>query len=165
MIYTKPRHEIKVLDTINEMKITSFFPTRKVLRIWSDRKKYVEDPIFPSYIFVYLRNLHDYYAGVKIDGIIRYIKFGNELARVNDSVITSMRILLKLDKDLEVYNDHFYPGQQLVIKQGPLTGLSCEVVQYNGKQRFLVRLNLLKRNLLVEIASDYLMVINSSNAC
>jgi hypothetical protein len=48
--YTKPRHERTAVYSLQKAGIGSFLPLTKKLRIWSDRKKYVEEPLFPSYL-------------------------------------------------------------------------------------------------------------------
>jgi len=52
VIYTMPRAERKVASSIDEMGIESYLPLYKVTRQWSDRKKKVEVPLFPNYVFV-----------------------------------------------------------------------------------------------------------------
>jgi transcriptional antiterminator RfaH len=159
VLYTKPRHEKKVSARLSEQNIYSLLPTRKTLRSWHDRKKYVDEPLFPSYLFVYLDCIQNYYAGMDVEGVLYYVKTGKEVARVNESVIEKIRLIADNGKDIETTSNYFEPGQQLVIREGSLTGLSCELVQYNNKQKLLVRVEILKRNVLVTLPSEYLMTI------
>jgi transcriptional antiterminator RfaH len=154
LIYTKPRHEKKVHSQLSEMKIDSFLPTKKTLRNWHDRKKYVDEPLFPSYVFIYLSDMQKYYGGMDTDGALYYVRTGKEIARVGQSVIESIMLLTERAKDLEVSVSRFEPGRQLVISQGPLAGLSCEAVEYQNKQKLLVRVDLLKRNLLITLPEE-----------
>lgn len=157
LIYTRPRHEKKVHSQLSEMKIDSFLPTKKTLRTWHDRKKYVDEPLFPSYVFVYLSDMQKYYEGMETEGALYYVRSGKEVARVSDSVIESIMLLTKQSQEVEVSGSRFEAGRRLVITQGPLTGLSCEAVEYNNKQRLLVRVDLLKRNLLITLPEEILL--------
>lgn len=157
--YTRPRHEKKVAAKFAEWAIQYFLPTIKTIHTWHDRKKYVDAPLFPSYIFVYLRDKPEYYNSLEVEGVLHYIKWGKTIARINESVIADIRIAIASDKDIYVSQENFQPGRRLVISQGPLTGLSCEIIEFKGKQKFLVRVNLLQRNLLVEFPSESLMAI------
>jgi transcription antitermination factor NusG len=159
LIYTKPRHEKKVQNQLFEKKISSFLPTRKILREWSDRKKLVEEPLFPSYIFVYLNDMSDYFAGKEADGSLYYVRSGGVVARVNDDIISSIQLLSNKAKDLEVSTDRFESGTRLLISKGPLTGLICEVVGCGTRQKLLVRVDLLQRNLLVALPEESLAKI------
>ena len=57
LIYTKPHHEKKVYTRLLERNINAFLPLTKRLRSWNDRKKYIDEPLFPSYVFIYLNDM------------------------------------------------------------------------------------------------------------
>lgn len=159
LIYAKPRHEKKLHARLSEMNINSYLPTRKTLRTWHDRKKYIDEPLFPSYVFIYLKDMQSYYGGMAADGFLYYVKTGKEVARVSEAVVDNIKLIVEYGNDIEVSGERFLPGQRLVISQGALTGLSCEVVSFNSKQKLLVRLDLLKRNLLLTLPETYLMAV------
>jgi transcriptional antiterminator RfaH len=159
LIYTKPRHERKVHARLSEKNITSFLPTQKVLRVWHDRKKYVDEPLFPSYLFIYLQDMQNYYDGMDSEGALYYVRTGREIALVSETVINNIRLITDDKRDVEVSNDYFQPGRRLVVNQGALTGLSCEVVEVKSKQKLLVRVDLLQRNILLTLPSECLMAI------
>ena len=50
--YTKPRHEKLVQKELEKKGVQTYLPLLKERRRWSDRKKWVEFPMFKSYIFV-----------------------------------------------------------------------------------------------------------------
>lgn len=157
LIYTKPRHEKKVQTQLLENDIPSFLPTKKAIRVWHDRKKYVEEPLFPSYIFIYLQGMDHYYQGIDSEGALYYVKNGNTPARVSESIISNIKLAATQSKDIEVSDSPFAAGTKLVISQGPLTGLSCEVVQHKKMKMLLVRVDLLKRSLLLSVPADHLI--------
>lgn len=160
LIYTRPRHEKKVSGRLTEMNIDTLLPTRKQLRVWHDRRKHVDEPLFPSYVFVYLNDLQSYYVGMDIEGVLYYVRSGNEVSRINESVINNIRLASERAKEIEVSAAYFQPGQRLVIRQGALTGLSGEVVQVNGNQKLLIRVALLQRNILMTLSAEDLMAVN-----
>lgn len=159
VIYTMPRHERKVATELNNAKISYYLPLKKELRKWHDRKKYIDVPLFQSYIFVKLKNLSDYYEGLKIEGVLNYVRFGKDIARVSDKVVEDIRIIADSGEEIEVSAAYFQPGQQLFISQGPLTGVSCEIVHFNNKEKILVRIHFLQRNLLLALPASYLLSI------
>jgi hypothetical protein len=69
-LYTMPRHEKKLHTRLSELNVTSHLPTVRVLRNWHDRKKYLEMPLFPSYIFIYLNNIEHYYNVLNTNGAL-----------------------------------------------------------------------------------------------
>lgn len=159
VIYTKPRHEKKVYNSLIELNIESFLPTKKSLRTWHDRKKYVDEPLFPSYVFIYIKDMKTYYDGMHTEGVLYFVRTGKEVARVDESIINNIKLLTTRDTELEISDQPFQPGRKLVISKGPFTGLSCEVVEYNSKEKLLVRVDLLQRNILLTIPQESLMAI------
>jgi transcription antitermination factor NusG len=157
VIYTRPKSERKVKLHLEKAAITTFLPTMKTIRQWHDRKKAVDALLFPSYIFVYLQNTQQYFDSLNADGFLYYVKTEKKMARVSDEIIYNIRLLVNGNTEIEVTDRYFRPGQKLVIGEGPLTSLSCEMVQYNGNNRILVRLNLLNRNIMVTCSSEALI--------
>lgn len=151
LIYTKPRQEKKVHIRLTEMNINSFLPTRKEFRVWHDRKKYINVPLFPSYVFIYIENIYNYYSGINVDGALYYVRTGKEIACVSEVVINSIKLLSDSSQDIEVSEKKFDVGQKMIISEGPLTGLSCEIVRFNSMEKLLVRVELLQRNILLTI--------------
>jgi transcription antitermination factor NusG len=121
------------------------------LHYWHDRRKFVELPLFPCYIFVYLKSNQDYYAGLNIEGVWRYLREGVNIAKVSEKIIENMRRAIHQGSDVEVSDGYFRPRQVLTIQKGVFAGLSCEVVQVNGNKKLLVRIDLLKRVILLSI--------------
>ena len=161
LIYTRPKHEKKVQERLVELKIDCFLPLRKQLRVSPERKRIVNEPLFPSYLFVYLTNMQTYYKGMDTDGALYYVRMGKEIARVSETVVNNIRLLVNQTKDFEVSERRFQPSQRLVISKGALTGLTCEVVHFENKQKLLVRVDLLRRNLLLTLPEEYLTAISN----
>ena len=75
-IYTRPRAEKKVKEQLLKIDIETFLPLRKELRQWKDRKKWVEVPLFTSYIFVRIQ-VKEYYEIIKnIRDIVKFVTIG-----------------------------------------------------------------------------------------
>jgi transcriptional antiterminator RfaH len=159
LIYTKPRHEKKVNVCLLEKGITTFLPTRKILRNWHDRRKYIDEPLFPSYIFIYLNDMQSYYDGMNTEGSLYFVRTGKEIARVNEMVVNNIKLATSHSNDIKVTDQVIKPGAQLVITKGVLTGLSCEVIQIDSKQKLLVRIELLQRSILLTVSDEYLSLI------
>lgn len=157
LIYTRPLREKKVADQLLNENIEAYLPTIRTLRQWKDRKKIIEVPLFPSYIFVFLQKLQHYYAGLNVDGALSYVKFGKHVARVEDKLVDDLRMMVDGGANLEVVQESFQPRQTLIIKEGPLSGLSCEMVKHKGQEKILVRVNLLNRFILADLPASHLM--------
>jgi len=158
VIYTKPHHERKIADQLIKIDAEPFLPIVKRLRVWSDRRKYVDMPLFPSYVFVNLEDIETYFTSLDLKGVLYYVREGQHIARVSESVIKNLKLIVtNIESEVEVSSEYLQPGSTLFIKEGPFTGFNCEVIQYKGKQKILVRIELLQRNILLDIPVEYLM--------
>lgn len=161
LIYTLARQEKKVVQQLTESKVECFFPTSKAVHQWHDRKKVMDTPLFPSYVFVNLKSLKEFYYGQHVTGAAYYVRFGKQFARVDQQIINQITLAAQHGEDLSVSAEAFQPGQVLLINKGPLCGLSCEVVKYKGAKRILVRVDLLQRNILIAFHPEYLSLQNN----
>jgi transcription antitermination factor NusG len=72
VLYTKPRQEKKVADSLNAIGIEAYCPLVTVVKQWSDRKKKVQIPLINSYVFVNIDE-HQREEVFKVSGIVRYL--------------------------------------------------------------------------------------------
>lgn len=158
VIYTRPRHEKKVSVRLHAMGINCFLPLTRTCRVSGVRKKYAEVPLFPSYVFLYLQNMEEFYSGSKIDGALYYVRTGKEVAIVSEDTIRNVRVLVQHRQELEVSASHFRPGRKVVINHGALADLRAEIVEVEGEEKILVRMHILQRNILMRIPAEYLSV-------
>ncbi|MCW3465954.1 UpxY family transcription antiterminator [Chitinophaga nivalis] len=150
VVYTGPRKEKKISDELFEKSITHYLPLIKTARQWHDRKKILYIPAFPSYIFVYLNKQTEYREVLDIEGVHCYVKIGKVPAIVKPAIIDQIRLVINSDNVI-VSAAHFEVGEKLYIQEGPFTGLHCEMIKIEGKNKMLVRVNLLNRNILVDM--------------
>mgnify|MGYP000722051194 CR=1 FL=1 len=52
VVYTKPRQEKKLAERLQQAGYTVYYPTHRMKKRWSDRWKWIEQPLFTSHIFI-----------------------------------------------------------------------------------------------------------------
>ena len=77
VIYARANSEKKLLENLQERNIDCYFPTKKVLKTWSDRKKWVDEPLFRCYIFVRV-SYKEFFTALNTDSVVCYISFGGK---------------------------------------------------------------------------------------
>ncbi|MDB5134694.1 MAG: transcriptional activator RfaH [Mucilaginibacter sp.] len=114
-------------------------------------------PLFPSYIFVKLESVQHYFESLQIPGALYFVKIGNQVATIKEGIINKLQTIVSNNfQDIEVSTMTFSQGTNLIINAGPFSGYSCEMIQYKGKRKMLVRIELLQRNIIVDLPSYYL---------
>jgi transcription antitermination factor NusG len=151
VIYTKPRHEIKVFTELIFKKYNSYLPLVKHTSIWNDRQKVIDKPLFPSYVFVFLHNMLDYHKALQINGVVSFIRFNNQPAKVKESEIETIKKMIENCSNIELAQHDIKVGEKHTIQSGVLAGFECEVVSINGKSKILVRIDSLSQNIIAEL--------------
>ena len=154
-VYTRARAEKKVYSWVTKHGIECYLPLKKVLRQWSDRKKWVNVPLFSSYVFVKI-NMFEYYEVLNTPGVARFVWFEGKAVPIPEKQILTIQLLLKGDIDLETANEIFKQGEQVTIDYGPLKGISGELIDYRGKKKILIRINEIEKNLVIEVPLSYI---------
>jgi transcriptional antiterminator RfaH len=157
-VYTRPNFEKKVYQLFCDKQIESFLPLHKKLRIWSDRKKWIEEPLFKNYVFVKV-GTGEYVKVLNTDGVVRFVGFQDGVAKIPDEQIQAVRMFVNYPTDIEIVDETFEPGDKVEIKNGFLMGLHGELVSYKGNQRVAVRIESIGKSILVDIAKSYLQKV------
>jgi len=158
LIYTRPRHERKVASHLEENNIPFFLPETRVTKKWYDRTKIINVPLFPSYVFVLINKVEDYFTSLQCESVTAYVRFGKEIARVKDETINNLKMVVGSGNNVEVSCEQFRPGQELLIQRGVFAGLKCEVVEHQSRKKILVRINLLNRSVLADISYNLVAI-------
>lgn len=161
-IYTKPRNEKKVLKLLSEKGINVYVPLQKRLKQWSDRRKWVEEPLLNSYVFVNIPR-SQYYDVLNTQGVVRYITFEGKAVPIPGKQIEVLRRLVATEAEIEVSSEKFQPGDKVEVRTGSLFGLTGELVEFRGKRLVLVRIEQIGQSLLVNIPLAFLELIKSGN--
>ncbi|MDN5217521.1 UpxY family transcription antiterminator [Fulvivirgaceae bacterium BMA12] len=138
VVYTYPNSEKKIYNELNKREITAYLPTKGVVRQWSDRKKKLEVPLFPNYVFVNIPP-KDMWMVLMVNGVVKFVSFNGTPAVVRDSEIDLVKRLSS--KANVVSNKNFYiRGEKVQVKEGVFSGLVGKVMNKKGMTRLYVEL-------------------------
>ena len=151
--YTKSRSEKKVLKRLTDNGFEAYLPIRRKRHQWSDRLKWVEEPLIRSYIFLHV-NESEYYNAINTPGLVCYVTFEGKAAPIPDRQIDILKVLLNEGAEMEVSNERFAPGEKIIVISGTLVGMQGEMVEYRGRKKVLVRLGTTGTNILVTVSLD-----------
>jgi transcription antitermination factor NusG len=156
--YTKPRNEKVVLERLLKQGFEAYLPLIKTLRIWSDRKKFVEVPLINSYIFVKTTS-DKLYTINSVEGVSRYISFEGKPAAIPDKQIDYLRLIVDSNAEVTISGEKIEQGDPVEVIQGSLLGLRGEIVKITNKNRVVVRIDRLDLNLVLTIQKAFLKKI------
>ena len=160
-IYTRSRNEKKVSMELEERGLEHFLPLVPQLRNWKDRKKIVNMPSFPGYVFVNI-NISEKIRVLRANGVVRFIEFNGSPSPIPDAQIEDVRQLLKYPDRVETAS-YFNCGDPVEITAGPFSGIRGKIIHSRGKQRILVGIEIIQQAISVEIDSAWLKHLKLSS--
>ncbi|RPG31581.1 MAG: UpxY family transcription antiterminator [Muricauda sp. TMED12] len=159
VLYVRSQHEKKVNLLLENEGLNSFLPITTEIRQWVDRKKKIKKPLFPSYVFVSISSKMEFHKALNIKGVINYVKFGNNYAKVQEYEIFRIKQLLDLDSITEIGIVDSIPkiGEKMMINYGPLDGMPCIVTRVGNRGKVYVEIESLKQNITANLPISYLI--------
>ncbi len=155
-IHVRSRHEFKVLDRLTKAGIDAFLPVVERLNKWKDRKKLVDFPLFPGYLFVHIHKIYDTMLAIlKTPGVVRFIGIiPGEPEPVPEEQIISLKRIIESKESIDPY-PYLKEGQRVRIRKGPLAGVEGILVEKAGQHSLVLSVDILRQGLSVKIdASD-----------
>jgi len=153
-VYIKSRAEKKADEDLQLRNIEAFLPLHRKLRQWSDRKKWVEMPLIPGYLFVRIRH-SEHEAVLQCNHIVSFVRFEGKAAIIPEKQIDYLKLMLKQNvAEVEITSKNFEPGQLIEIVAGPLIGLQGRLISINGKNKLAIELEQLGYSALIEISAN-----------
>ncbi|MDB5121308.1 MAG: hypothetical protein JWN56_2526 [Sphingobacteriales bacterium] len=152
ILYTFPNLEKKICKELTKKRIESYLPLQKVIRQRSDRKKELQIPMFPNYVFINTTE-KDRFKLLDIGGILKYITFDGKPAMVSNEEISHIKKFEETSFEVET---HLVQGDQVLIVDGPFTGLKGKLFYKKGKERVGIHLNSINHSISVEVCTSSL---------
>jgi transcription antitermination factor NusG len=154
-VYTKSRFEKKVYSHLSEQSIEAYLPLQKKLRQWSDRKKWIEEPLISSYVFVRITE-KEYFRVLNTPGVVCYVSFSGKAAPIRDAHIETLKKILATGSEFELTSEKIQPGESVEIVVGRLLGTQGELIQYKGNTKVLIRIGDTGHSLVLTIPVNHL---------
>lgn len=138
-LVTRPKAEKKVCERFLDAGYHAYLPLLISVKQWSDRKKKVEVPMIPSYVFV--KTEEKYLNELLSDiGVVRVFKYLKKPAVIQDCEIDVLKVLANDAENVSIVHcKRLCKGEQVKIIRGPLEGLHAECVQFQGKHRIIIK--------------------------
>lgn len=154
-LYVRSRHEFIAESELRRKGLEAYLPAIKKLRQWKDRKKYIELPLFPGYIFVYAQpNPEQYLNILKTRGVVNIVS--SEAGRptpVAPEEINSLRMLIESGEEIDIY-PHLKEGSRVRVKRGSLKGAEGVLEKRDEKYMLMINIDILGRSVSVKIYAD-----------
>lgn len=154
-VHTKSRHEDRVFIGLSQKSFQVFLPKIEVWSKRKDRRKKIQIPMFPGYIFVALPNIDN---ATRLDvlktfGVVRILgkPRGAEPLPVPDAKIDAIMRIVNSKVEVQQFQ---YPkvGEYAKIIDGPFQGIEGLVVGTDmEKELFVITIELMQRSVAIKL--------------
>lgn len=159
VVKTTVRSEKKVNERLIKAGFKTYLPLQQTIKIWSDRKKKVEEPLIASTLFVYT-TAHALVRIYPITGVSSILMYLKKPAIVQNYEINNLRILLQQDKIAASEQKlELLQGDTVQVTRGPFQGLIATAIYTGQKFRVVVELESLGTSFSVNVPKSYVRKI------
>lgn len=130
-------------------QIDYFLPLYRSVRRWKDRRKELELPLFPGYVFVHTA-LKDRLRVLQLPGVVHFVSFHGKPAALPNFEIEALRNGLTGKMSAEPH-PYLKVGRRVRVRSGPMAGLEGVLVRRKDKFRVVLSIHLIQRSVAVEV--------------
>lgn len=120
-VYTKPRSEKKIAERLERQGLEVYCPLQITIKQWSDRRKKVSVPVFPSYVFLHVNALETN-SVLQDPGVLNFVYWLGKPAAIREEEINNIKSFLTDNQDASFRVIDYQKDETVVINSGPLLG-------------------------------------------
>ena len=150
-VQTKPRHEKKSAAELEEKAVEVFLPMYSAIHHWSDRKREVQLPLFPNYLFVRITESRSERALVlRTNGVLSFVGTRGVGSCIPDEEIEAVQKVLASKAPFTHY-PFLNVGQKVRIRGGSLDGVSGILAAVNNDRSLIISVECVQRSIAIRI--------------
>lgn len=154
-LYVKSRHEFVTNNELKKKDVETFLPSVRKLRQWKDRKKWIDFPLFPGYLFIHIPPRPESIVNVlKTRGAINLLSaVPGQPTPVAPEEIDSLQLMVGSGREIDIY-PHLKEGTRVRVKKGPLRGAEGTLEKKHDQYMFMVNIEMLGRSVGIKMNAD-----------
>ena len=129
-LYTRPRFEKRVKEEFESIGIECYLPLHRTPRVWSDRVKFVDMPLFSSYIFIRSKE-SELQSIVRTKGVVRIIYYDGKPAVIRQQEIDAIKNFIEAAEGKALC-----AGDEVEILAGSMKNKSGRIIKI--KKKYLI---------------------------
>jgi transcription termination/antitermination protein NusG len=147
---TRPRFEKKTEKYLRQRGLETFLPLLRQLHRWSDRRQFVDVPLFVGYGFVRLQiTEHARLDVLRTPGVVALVGAHGVAAAIPTTEIEDLRRVLSVTSNIAGV-PFLTTGKRVRIRGGALDGVEG-ILQENAAKNLVISVKALQRSLAIRI--------------
>jgi len=148
---TMSRHERFVAHQLEGHRLSPFLPSKIEIHRWSDRRKRVEVPLFPGYVFLHvLMSAEIRRMATCLRGSVGFVTMHGQPVPIPHEQIETVQKLVVKNVPCAAYG-YLKTGQRVRICSGALNGTEGLLLRIHGNKKLVISIDGISRSLAVHI--------------
>jgi transcription antitermination factor NusG len=161
-LYTKPRWEKKVAENLARNGFESYCPLNKVLHQWHDRKKWILEPLFSSYVFVQTEeNRHP--DLMRTAGVVNLVYWLRKPAVIRQEEVDAIKRFTDQYPNVQLEKTMVNLNDRVRVVKGPLITQEGDVIAVNTRT-VKIALPSLGYIMVAEVEKQNIEIVTTSGA-
>lgn len=139
-VYTKFRSEKFVTQQLRKRGVETYLPLITSTKRYKSKTRVTELPLINHYVFVKIKK-EEYVSVLSTPGVVSFLKLGKGLVSVPEEEIQVLKRIVGENISLTLEDWIPYPGDEVEIIAGNLTGLKGYLVSQENNKNFVVQLS------------------------
>jgi len=157
---TRSRQEKLVRDRLAMRGIEQLLPLIRRLSQWSDRKMWIDEPLFSGFCFARFSR-HDQLAVLTLPGVVRIVGCHGPESIPDEEIISLQKLAVSgLDYERHEYCEE---GMFVEVIEGPLAGVRGTLIRKAGQDHVVVRVRLIHQSASVQIVRSNIRPVLNAN--
>jgi transcription antitermination factor NusG len=148
-VWTRSRHEQVVRAQLDEKRVPAFLPTLTKWSRWKDRRKQIEVPLFPGYVFARFAP-DERLAVLKCSGVVSIVSVNGAPVPVPDHEIEGIRTLVTSTLPYDPCPT-IRMGTMVEVVHGPLKGVVGRLTRKGTQARLVLAVDLIGKGVSVQV--------------
>ncbi len=151
-LYVQVNHEKEVVKRLEQKELDCFLPLMETWSKRKDRRKKIQLPMFPGYVFVHV--LLDSYANltiVKTPGALSLLHNSEGPLSIPSYQVENLQTMIESVQPLQIHS-YLKEGDWVHVVRGPLTGCIGILNRMDPRKgRLIVSVDIIKKSVSVEL--------------
>jgi transcription antitermination factor NusG len=151
-VYTRHQHEKTVAEMLNMKGFEVFLPLYESVRRWKQRRKVLQMPLFPCYVFV-RGAVAKRLPVLTTPGVHMLLCEGDKVATIPEEEIQAIRRTVDGDSRVEPH-PFLKCGDRVRVIRGSLSGIEGFLVRKKNVFRLVLSVSMLAQSVAVEVYAE-----------
>jgi len=161
-VRSKPRAEKVAYEQLMKKGVEAYLPLIKEKRKWSDRMKWVEIPLFSSYLFARIELKNSIFV-LQTSGVSTIVRFQGQIATIEDKIMNTIKMAIEGGIEFEAA-DYYSVGDAVRVLGGPMKDVEGMVSKIQGEGKMIIKIDALQQAISLHIDKKFMKLIKKNGS-